>query len=176
VRPFAYRSRPGPRHALVVAVLVLVSTLTACSSDGDDGSNPKAQATPEATSTPGSASVTRTARPCAHLQRSRAPVELHGRGTASLWGLILSQLPIRVGDEVKIVWRMTGSGSMRVRAVSPQGHVAPLAWGPDAHGGSTYHRPGEEWGVGYRFTAPGCWRLHAQRDDGEADAWLYVAA
>src|SRR6476469_2654113 len=107
VRPFAYRSRPGPRHALVVAVLVLVSTLTACSSDGDDGSNPKAQATPEATSTPGSASVTRTARPCAHLQRSRAPVELHGRGTASLWGLILSQLPIRVGDEVKIVWRMT---------------------------------------------------------------------
>jgi hypothetical protein len=177
VRSIARGARPRARRVLAVAVAVLaVSSLTSCSSGGGDESTPKAQATAQATPTPDSTSVTRIARPCEHLHRTRAPVELHGRGDASLWGLILSPLPIRVGDEVKIVWRMTGSGSMRVRAVSPQGRVAPLAWGPDAHGGSTYHRPGEEWGVGYRFTAPGCWRLHAQRDDGEADAWLYVAA
>jgi hypothetical protein len=170
VRSFACAARPGWRHALGLAVVTLAAaSLTSCSSGGDE---PTAKAR---TTTGTTTEAVRVARPCEHLHHSRVPVELHGQGSASLWGLILSPLPIRTGDDVKIVWRMTGSGSMRVRAVSPGGRVAPLAWGPDLHGGSTYHRPGEEWGVGYRFTVPGCWRLHAQRDDGEANAWLYVA-
>ncbi len=94
----------------------------------------------------------------------------------SLWGLVLAAIPIRAGDEVKIVWRMTGSGPILLRAVSPRGRVAPLVWGPEPHVSSSYTRPGDEWGAGYRFTSPGCWRLHAERDDGEADVWLYVAA
>ena len=84
--------------------------------------------------------------------------------------------PARVNEAVKIVWRMTGSGPLRLSAVSPAGRTVRLQWGPDWHLSSSFHRPGEEWGAGYRFVSPGCWRLHAQRTVGEADALLYVAA
>jgi hypothetical protein len=51
-----------------------------------------------------------------------------------------------------------------------------VQWGPDWHLSSSFHRPGEEWGAGYRFASAGCWRLHAQRATGTADAWLYVTS
>jgi hypothetical protein len=95
----------------------------------------------------------------------------------TLFGLVLSTLPIRSGDEVKIVWRMTGRGDAAFTAFDPQGIAQPLAWGPEFHGGqgaSTYHRPGAEWGVGYTFPTAGCWRLHAERVVGSADVWLTV--
>jgi hypothetical protein len=105
--------------------------------------------------------------------------EVRGTGHgARLWGLIMvrprSPL-IRAGDDAKIVWRMTGSGGMRLSAIGPDGRPRNLVWGPEAHGGSTYHRPGEEWGAGYRFDRPGCWDLHAVRGAASADVWLSVA-
>jgi len=51
-----------------------------------------------------------------------------------------------------------------------------LEWGPDAHCGSTYRRPGQEWGAGYLFTQPGCWDLHAIRGNATADVWLNLAS
>lgn len=104
--------------------------------------------------------------------------EIRGYGTASLYGLVMlaGPSPARVNESVKIVWRMTGSGPLRLSAVSPTGRTVRLQWGPDWHLSSNFHRPGEEWGAGYRFVSPGCWRLHAQRTVGEADALLYVAA
>jgi hypothetical protein len=83
-------------------------------------------------------------------------------------------LPIRTGEQVKIVWRMTGSGPLQLSAISPHGKAVPLKWGPEAHGGSNYDRPGDEWGAGYQFTTAGCWHLHAQRTIGSADLWLRV--
>jgi hypothetical protein len=79
-----------------------------------------------------------------------------------------------VNESVKIVWRMTGTGALHLSAVSPAGRTVPVQWGPDWHLSSSFHRPGEEWGAGYRFASAGCWRLHAQRATGTADAWLYV--
>lgn len=84
-------------------------------------------------------------------------------------------MPIHVREQVKIVWRMTGSGPLSLTTTSPQGDPVALRWGPEHHGGSTYHRPGDEWGAGYLFPSAGCWHLHAQRAAGSADVWLQVA-
>ena len=71
---------------------------------------------------------------------------------------------------------MTGSGPLKVAAYDAQGTRLPLAWGPEEHGGSTYQRPGDEWGVGYVFRKPGCYRLTARRTVGSAEVWLRVKA
>jgi hypothetical protein len=104
--------------------------------------------------------------------------EVHGSGdNATLYGLIMAQkpMPVRADEDVKIVWRMTGSGPLQLSTVSPAGTAVALRWGPEAHGGSNYDRPGDEWGAGYLFTTAGCWHLHAQRTTGSADVWLEVA-
>jgi hypothetical protein len=95
-------------------------------------------------------------------------------GTAQLHGLVFNSLPIRVGDSVKIVWRMTGTGDLATTATGPDGVSMTPEWGPQAHEGSTYQRPGDEWGVGYRFTMAGCWQLHLARRDTAGDVWLRV--
>jgi hypothetical protein len=87
-----------------------------------------------------------------------------------------SALPPRTGEDVKIVWRMTGSGDLRLWATDPGGRSHTLLWGPSAHGSSSYDRPGDEWGAGYRFTRAGCWLLRATRGDATADVWIEVAS
>lgn len=101
------------------------------------------------------------------------------RGTghdATLWGLLMfpHPLPPRIGDPEKIVWRMTGSGSLTLRAIAPDGGVHRTVWGPEPHGGSNWDKPGDEWGAGYVFTAPGCWDLRATRGTATADVWIRV--
>jgi hypothetical protein len=102
------------------------------------------------------------------------------RGTAtsvSLWGLIQTTgSQVRAGQEVKIVWRMTGSGDLRATATGPSGQPIKTAWGPDPHASSNYNRPGDEWGVGYLFTDPGCWHLRLSRGTAVGDVWLQVAS
>jgi len=95
---------------------------------------------------------------------------------AQLWGLLMFAHvgPPRVGDQEKIVWRMTGSGPLTLTAVSPGGVRHRPVWGPDAHGGSNWNKPGQEWGAGYVFTTPGCWDLHADRGSAYADVWIRV--
>jgi hypothetical protein len=107
-----------------------------------------------------------------------APNELHGASTnAELWGLVLGpgHVPPHIGDELKIVWRMTGSGPLRVAFAAPDGSPHPLVFGPEAHAaGSSFHRPGDEWGTGFRFDARGCWHIHLARNDTTGDVWLDV--
>ena len=95
---------------------------------------------------------------------------------AQLWGLALGpgHVPPRVGDELKIVWRMTGIGPLHVTFTAPTGRAQPLLFGPEAHSASSYHRPGDEWGTGFRFTTHGCWHIHFARNDTSADVWLNV--
>jgi hypothetical protein len=99
---------------------------------------------------------------------------------ATLWGLLMfpHPLPARTGDQEKIVWWMTGSGLLRYMvAIGPDGRRHRLAWGPAFHEqGSSWHKPGQEWGAGYVFTSPGCWDLRAARGNATADVWLDVAA
>ena len=98
-----------------------------------------------------------------------------GQG-ATLWGLLMfpHPLPARVGDQEKIVWRMTGSGLLNLLAIGPGGSRHRLLWGPAFHTGSDFDKPGDEWGAGYVFTEPGCWDLRAVRGGATADVWLTV--
>ena len=80
-----------------------------------------------------------------------------------------------VHSELKIVWRVTGSGSFGIVGIGPDGRVIQPVWGPEEHLGSTWHRPGGEWGTGWKFPDPGCWQLHAWRDEVSGDVWLQVA-
>ena len=105
--------------------------------------------------------------------------EITGRGRgAQLHGLLMvPRLPLTAGRRpAKIVWRMTGSGPLTLAAYDAGGRKVPLAWGPEEHGGSNYHRPGDEWGGGYRFPRPGCYRLTMHRTVGSAEAWIRVRA
>ena len=98
---------------------------------------------------------------------------------ASIWGLALGpgRVPPHVGDELKIVWRMTGSGALHVTFTAPDGTKRPLVFGPEPHrSSSTYHRPGSEWGTGFRFTSAGCWHIRLARADTSGDVRLNVAA
>ncbi|TYB47283.1 hypothetical protein FXF51_58570 [Nonomuraea sp. PA05] len=100
------------------------------------------------------------------------------RGTArdaELWGLLfVDATPLKPGKEVKIVWRMTGEGPLRVRAALPDGTTAEQKWGPEEHSGSTWRRPGQEWGTGFVFPKAGCWKIELSRERGAGHVWLPV--
>lgn len=81
---------------------------------------------------------------------------------------------LRVHEDVKIVWRVTGRGPLRLSSIDPSGRKHRLQWGPYPHLSSNYERPGQEWGAGYRFGVPGCWTLRAVRGHSSADAWVTV--
>jgi hypothetical protein len=104
--------------------------------------------------------------------------EVHGATTkGDLWGLALGpgNVPPRAGEELKIVWRMTGTGPLHVVFTGPDGKRQKLVFGPQAHtGASTYQRPGDEWGTQFRFTAAGCWHIHLERTNTSGDVWLDV--
>ena len=53
--------------------------------------------------------------------------------------------------------------------------MARLTFGPEAYGGSSWVKPGDEWGTGFIFPEAGCWGVHAQRDDLVGDLYLLVS-
>lgn len=78
-----------------------------------------------------------------------------------------------VGQELKIVFRFTGSlGALVV--TGPGGRKLLPIWGPRAHSGSDWARPGSEWGTGFIFPEPGCWRIRIGDGVAVGDVWLKV--
>jgi hypothetical protein len=92
---------------------------------------------------------------------------------AELWGLLFAEVPFEAGAEVKIVWRMTGEGPLRAVASRADGREAELVWLED-HGGSSWRRPGHEWGTGWVFPEAGCWKVELTRTRGSGQVWLDV--
>lgn len=119
-------------------------------------------------------------RPPSPITRGAGFPEVEGTSDRlQMWGLIMAQhsrSPVRVHEDVKIVWRITGSGALHLVTIGPDGRRHRLQWGPDPHLSSSYRRPGDEWGAGYRFTEPGCWTLRALRGNASANVWLQIAA
>jgi len=163
-----------------VLAIVLVSAVTACTSGARSTQSAKqtqVSTTPsphhpeQALGAPGC----HPDSPITRWQSFLPQVEGTGHG-ATLWGLLMfaHPLPAQVGDQEKIVWRMTGTGLLTLAAIGPDGKHHRLAWGPDAHLSSNWDKPGDEWGAGYIFNAPGCWDLHASRGDATADVWIRV--
>jgi hypothetical protein len=56
----------------------------------------------------------------------------------------------------------------------PDGTRAKPWFGPEEHGGSTWRRPGEEWGTGFVFPKAGCYRVEVTRTRGSGYLWLPV--
>jgi hypothetical protein len=126
-----------------------------------------------------STDATPAAPPAAEGSRSTAaapafctPKPIDGAGVlegdsasgTSVWALLFrNDGPVRAGEQVKIVVRMTGAGDLEVTPIEPDGSTATLDWGPEPHGGSTFQRPGDEWGIGVTFTEPGCWTIALRR-------------
>ena len=81
---------------------------------------------------------------------------------ATLWALFFSDAVI-AGQEIKVVWRMTGRGGLSISATGPGGKVVMPEWGPESHTGSSWNRPGDEWGTGWVFPVAGCWTINATR-------------
>jgi hypothetical protein len=163
------------------AWLLLVLLLAACTSGPRTPQVRPAPTTGTAASP--TASATRLGRPGCRppspISRGNGFPEVQGTSDGlRMWGLIMANgpdNPLRTDEDVKIVWRITGSGPLRLTTLDPGGRAHPLAWGPDPHLSSTYERPGDEWGAGYRFTEPGCWTLRATRGAASANVWLDVA-
>ena len=165
----------SPRHAPFVVLFLLVA---ACSSSST--TQGAAASKTAATSKHTGATTTSPGATCSTPSKfgtDGTANEVHGTSaTGELWGLALGpgHVPPRAGDELKIVWRMTGSGPLQVLFTAPDGGRQPLVFGPEAHGESNYRRPGDEWGTGFRFTGSGCWHIHLTRDDTSGDVWLNI--
>jgi hypothetical protein len=83
-------------------------------------------------------------------------------------GLISQPRPL------KWIWRMTGNGPFRVVAIAPSGTRVNPVWGPDRHNGSNWIHPGGEWGTGWFFWEPGCWKIHATRGRTHGDIFILL--
>jgi len=85
-------------------------------------------------------------------------------GRNQLWVLLFDSAPLPTGRDIKLVLRMTGTGSLVVAAVGPDGARIAPDWGPEVHGTSSWDtHPGYEWGVGFTFPRAGCWEVVAVR-------------
>jgi hypothetical protein len=162
--------RPA-RFLPAIAVLVAGLLLAACTADR-----------PQATRPTGSVATAPAAQPSATCPAS-ADLGAAGAGLperqgtghgATLWGLFFAPKAV-AGKEIKVAWRMTGAGDLTMTASGPDGATTKPTWGPEGHGGSSFHRPGDEWGTGWVFPSAGCWRIDAKRDSGTAEMILRVA-
>jgi hypothetical protein len=132
--------RPATRRLAAATLLVL---LTGCTPEvthrGDPAASQPTTATTVAEAPPKAGSRRLGAAGCRPpspttpwLQAGQqAGIEVRGtsRG-AELWALPFAPLPLPVGEEVKIVWRMTGRGPIAITATHSDGTPASYIFGP----------------------------------------------
>ena len=94
----------------------------------------------------------------------------------SFWALFFTPVPPPRGKDIKVVWRMTGTGEFTFEASDADGTTAVLVWGPTAHSSSNWIHRGDEVGTGFNFPHAGCWDIHVARSDVSGDLWLEVAS
>ncbi|MGW0436069.1 hypothetical protein ACWDV4_26420 [Micromonospora sp. NPDC003197] len=159
--------------ALVSGALTGVALLAGCSEATPTGI-PGTSPTRPGTSPTGSASAV-AKPPCPPsadypISSDSGDREAPGVGNGvTLWALFFpreGERELRATKETKIVWRMTGTGDLRIRAVGPGDATVAPTWGPEGHTGSIWSRPGDEWGTGWVFPTAGCWTVQADRDNG----------
>jgi len=94
----------------------------------------------------------------------------------SVWALFFTPVPPPVRQDVKVVWRMTGTGPWTFAVSDAAGASINLDWGPEGHDSSNWDHPGDEVGTGFTFTHGGCWKVHVTRTNVSADLWLEVGS
>ena len=159
--------------SLILMLLAACSTNSSVTSSATKGSSP----VPPPTAVPGTALGAPGCQPPSPLDAAPSQGLPETQGTATgvqLWALFFADMPIHPKQEIKIVWKMTGSGSFHLSTHGPHGMPAQPTFGPEEHGGSNWNRPGDEWGSGFIFPVAGCWDLHATRGTASGDVWLIV--
>ena len=161
---------------IAFALALLVLLLAGCSSSTAPTARATATLAPTQTAAPTFAPIGPLGAPGCNPPSSQQPSGVAGpevqatSANGSLWLLLFGNT--KVGVDLKIVWRMTGTGDLHLVAIGPQGQRVAPDWGPEAHGSSNWNRPGDEWGAGFTMPVAGCWDLHATRDNISGDAWL----
>lgn len=95
----------------------------------------------------------------------------------TVWAWFMAGYPPQSGTEDKTVWRLDGandSGSPTFALTGPAGQTGRLNWGPQEHGGSTWNRPGREFGTGLLFPTAGCWDVHVTLGQLTGDVYIVV--
>lgn len=156
-------------------VLLLAACSTGPSNTSSSATQKPTQSQVAAIPSPPSVPATCQSTPLASNKADQLP-EMQGKAiNGELWAFFFADpQSIHVGQEIKVVWRMTGSGNFQIIARHAQGIQKQPIWGPEEHGGSSWHRPGDEWGTGFKFSSTGCWNLHATRDKVAGDVWIMV--
>jgi len=97
---------------------------------------------------------------------------MHSEGEA--WALLFFG-EAHANQELKIVWRITTTElAVTAEAQHEDGTIVAPIWGPEYHESSTWERPGEEWGTGFNFSKPGCWRITVTSGETKGDIILEV--
>ena len=168
-----------PRAIQSLAAMAMLAVLacsrgpmTAPSSTGSSGQFERVSSQLGGTVSAAQTSTCPDVSPTSQWQPGSPLLEVRGTGQAAeLWAL--TEPPIARTD-VKIVWRMTGSGALRVVAADAQGRQVEPTEGPTPHEGSKWNRPGDEWGTIFYFPDPGCWTIEAHRDSGSGRVVIEV--
>lgn len=146
------------RHLAALSMVIALWFATGCTATNQRASGPPKETAAAETTAPESCPNR------AHVDVATQFPELEGTSaSARLYGLVFGEYPLKAGHEIKIAWRMTGNGPLRLRAIGPQNQRISPQWGPEPHGSSNWSRPGDEWGSGFRFTRKGCWAVEATR-------------
>ena len=117
---------------------------------------PAANTSPEATPT----TTQPACRSKIQISKNKFP-EIQGtmKSDGELWALLFFDKAYPNKD-LKFVWRITGDGEdFHAQAKNKDGTIILPVWGPEYHGGSSWQRPGIEWGTGFNFPEPGCWTI-----------------
>jgi hypothetical protein len=102
-------------------------------------------------------------------------IQATGVGATAASGMLETAgvLDLVVGEPLKLIVRITGSGDLSAELAAPDGSDRELDWGPEPHSSSNFGGEGDEWGVGFTFDTPGCWAVNVHRAGGEeATFWL----
>ncbi len=167
-----------PRRYWLICCSLMIIFLAACSTNSSTSpsvakGSPQVSTPTEVPFSPLGAPGCQPPSPMHPAQPQGLP---EGQGTATgvqLWALFFMDPPIHPRQEIKIVWRMTGSGDLQLVALGPRGiHVLPN-W-VQYHPSSNWQRPGQEWGSGFTFPVAGCWDLHATRGTSSGHVWLVL--
>jgi hypothetical protein len=97
------------------------------------------------------------------------------KSEGEIWALLFFETA-HAKEDAKIVWRITGKGgTFEAQAQSEAGVVIQPIW-KDYHGDSNWQRPGQDWGTGFNFPAPGCWTITVTRGETTGTISLDVLA
>jgi len=126
----------------------------------------------------GNTASTETQAACqpSKIQKSKNEfLEIQGsmKSEGEMWALLFFETA-HMNEDEKIVWRITGEGDdFHAQAQSEDGTILAPIW-TEYHGGSNWHRPGQEWGTGFNFPKPGCWKITISRGETTGEIALDV--